>query len=74
MGDISVSKTMPGAQELNWLQVKTEHNALVAMDTVGAKKGDWVLMVVGDGAWRSCESCPVDAAVVGIVENNGNSY
>lgn len=74
MGTVDLKRSMSGAEELSWMQVKTEHNSLVALDPMGAKKGDWVLMVVGDGAWRSCENCPVDAAIVGIVENNGNSY
>ena len=73
IGSMELSAATPGAEKLNWLQVKTEHNAVVALDQVGAQKGDWVLMVVGDGAWRSCDCCPVDAAIVGIVEKNGNT-
>lgn len=67
MGEISLGKTLPGGEKLHWVQVKTDHNTMVVLDTVGAKKSDDVLMVVGDGAWRICECCPVDGAVVGIL-------
>lgn len=72
MGELSLSKTMPDAQSLKWVRVMTENdNEIVALDHVGVKSNDTVLMCASDAAWRSCQCCPVDMAVVGIVGNNG---
>ncbi len=43
---------------------------VVAVDTVGAGQGQWVLIVQGSSAryTKETESLPVDAAIVGIVD------
>ena len=45
-------------------------NALVAVDTVGAGVRETVLVVQGSSARmaQGCNECPVDAAIVGIVD------
>jgi ethanolamine utilization protein EutN len=41
----------------------------VALDTVGAGEGEWVLLVRGSAAARVCSpDTPLDLAVVGIVD------
>ena len=49
---------------------KTEGNYLVAVDTVDAGVGEIVLIVSGSSARMASglKDCPVDAAVVGIVD------
>ena len=49
---------------------KTEGNYLVAVDTVDAGVGETVLIVSGSSARMAAglKDCPVDAAVVGIVD------
>ncbi|HKP84512.1 MAG TPA: EutN/CcmL family microcompartment protein [Blastocatellia bacterium] len=49
---------------------KDEKGHLVAVDTVGAGFGEVVLIVQGSSARMAfdCKDCPVDAAVVGIVD------
>lgn len=44
--------------------------SLVAVDTVGAGSGEVVLVVQGSSARmaQGCNECPVDAAIVGIVD------
>jgi microcompartment protein CcmK/EutM len=46
-------------------------NALVAVDTVDAGVGETVLIVSGSSARMAAglKDCPVDAAVVGIIDN-----
>lgn len=43
---------------------------LVALDTVGAGKGEQVLVATGSNAARACENtrAPVDAAIIGIID------
>jgi microcompartment protein CcmK/EutM len=47
-----------------------EKGHVVAVDTVGAGFGELVLIVQGSSARLafSCKDCPIDAAVVGIVD------
>lgn len=44
---------------------------IVAIDNIGAGIGDFVLVVQGSAARKACknESVPVDAAVVGIIDD-----
>ena len=49
---------------------KTEGNYLVAIDTVDAAVGETVLVVSGSSARMASglKDCPVDAAIIGIVD------
>jgi len=49
---------------------KAEGNYLVAVDTVDAGVGDTVLVVNGSSARMAAglKDCPVDAAIVGVVD------
>jgi ethanolamine utilization protein EutN len=50
---------------------KDEAAYLVAVDTVDAGSGDRVLVVTGSSARMASglKDCPVDAAIVGVVDN-----
>jgi microcompartment protein CcmK/EutM len=52
-------------------QGKPEGNYLVALDTVDAGVGETVLIVSGSSARMASgmKDCPVDAAIVGIVDH-----
>jgi ethanolamine utilization protein EutN len=45
-------------------------DSLVAVDAVGAGVGELVLVVQGSGARKALdkESCPVDATIIGIID------
>ena len=49
---------------------KAEGNYLVAIDTVDAGAGETVLVVIGSSAGMAAgpKDCPVDAAIVGIID------
>lgn len=51
-----------------FLVVNTVQGTVVAADLVGAGTGDKVLLVLGEPASRFCMNCPVDAAVVAILD------
>ena len=55
-----------------FLVVETPEGKVVAADQVGAGTGDQVLLVTGTVASRFCMEAPVDAAVVAILDPNGN--
>jgi ethanolamine utilization protein EutN len=52
-------------------QGKDESHYVVAVDTVGAGFRETVLIVSGSSARQAsgCKECPVDAAIVGIVDS-----
>ena len=51
--------------------VKTTESALVAVDNIGAGIGEYVLVACGSAARVGCgmEHAPVDAAIVGIIDD-----
>ena len=46
-------------------------NKIIAIDNVGAGVGETVLVALGSAARIGCDmaNCPIDAAIVGIVDN-----
>ncbi len=49
------------------VQVETEGQTLAAVDFLGAKPGQRVLLVTGDAAARLDMTCPADAAVAAVL-------
>lgn len=51
--------------------MNTDHNRIVAIDIIGAGIGEYVLVAQGSAARIGCglEMAPVDAAIVGIVDD-----
>ncbi len=47
-----------------------EGQQIVAVDTVGAGKGEQVILTAGTNAVKACEAqgVPVDAAIIGIID------
>lgn len=45
--------------------------AIVAIDNIGAGIGEYVLVATGSAARVGMESAPVDAAIVGIIDDAG---
>ena len=54
-----------------FLVVETSDGSIVAADQVGAGTGDRVLLVTGTVASRFCMDAPIDAAVVAILDPEG---
>ena len=54
-----------------FLVVTTAEGEVVAADQVGAGSGDRVLLVTGTVASRFCMDAPIDAAVVAILDPEG---
>ncbi len=55
-------------------QMQSEQGQIVAIDIIGAGIGEYVLVVQGSAARIGCgvESAPVDAAIVGIVDDGAS--
>lgn len=58
------------------LEMFRDKNTLVAVDNVGAGIGDMVLVALGSAARIGCgmESAPIDAAIVGIVDDEKDIF
>lgn len=51
--------------------MRAEARQLIAVDNIGAGIGDYVLVARGSAARKGCtmETAPVDAAIVGIIDD-----
>ena len=58
-------------QPIDYLKDSQEHRPVIAVDTIGAGIGETVLMVGGSCARKAVKNddAPVDAAIVGIVDD-----
>ena len=71
LGSVELTKTVPGAEGKRFVQVRCGTKLLTALDPIGVKNGDFVLLTVGEGAGRLCPEVPVDAAILGVAGNKG---
>lgn len=71
IGRISLDRAVAGAAENRFVQVRCGYALVTALDPVGVKPGELVLVAAGDGAGRMCPEFPVDAVVLGTAGNNG---
>ena len=55
-------------------KMAAKNSQLVAIDNIGAGIGEYVLVALGSAARIGCgrETAPVDAAIVGIVDDGAN--
>ncbi len=67
-GSVWATKKAPALTGQSFLTVHCENDTIVAADLVGAGAGDWVLLCFGSSARIAAESVPVDAAIVGILD------
>ena len=67
-GAVWSSRKAQSLQGQTFLVVQTPEGEVVAADQVGAGTGDRVLLVCGTVASRFCMEAPIDAAVVGILD------
>lgn len=69
-GKVWATKKSPALTGQAFLTVRVGDQALVCADCVGAGEGDHVLIAIGGAARVAAGTAiPVDAAIVGIVDN-----
>ena len=71
LGIVELLRSISGAEGKRFVQVKCGTQLLTALDPIGVKNGELVLLTAGEGASRLCPECPVDAVVLGAAGNNG---
>ena len=71
IGEVSLRRGVPGAAEKRFVQVRCGCALVTALDPVGVKNGELVLLTAGECASRLCPECPVDAVVLGVAGKNG---
>lgn len=69
-GCVWATKKSPALRGQSLLQVQVEEGELVAADLVGAGQGDRVILTFGTAARLVQPDCPVDAAIVGILDES----
>ena len=71
-GSIWATRKAQCLQGQTFLIVNTLGGVVVAADYVGAGAGDKVLLVTGTPASKYAMEAPVDAAIVAIIDPEGN--
>ena len=71
IGQICLSRGVPGAQDSRFVQVRCGCALVTALDPLGVQTGERVLVTAGDGAVRMCPEFPVDTVILGVAGNNG---
>lgn len=72
-GAVWATKKCPGLAGQALLCVSVDSGTVVAADLVGAGRGDRVVVTFGSGARQSGSTAPVDAAIIGILDEVGES-
>ena len=68
LGPVAVRRTLPGAEQIRWVQVEWDGGILEAADLVGAAPGELVMVCTGPAAARMAAECPVEAAVTAVLD------
>ena len=68
LGPVQAVRTVEGAERIRWVRLDCGGAFLTAADLVCADRGDLVLVCRGSAAGRLTAECPVDAAVVAVLE------
>lgn len=74
-GSVWATKKCPSLRGQILLRVRSEGTELIAADLVGAGEGERVILSFGSAARLGQESVPIDAAIIGILdeaEESGN--
>lgn len=71
-GSVWATRKAQCLQGQTFLVIQVGDQTVVAADQVGAGVGDSVLLATGTVASRYCMDAPVDAAVVAILDPEGN--
>ena len=67
IGPLSPSKTAQGFEQGRWVQLRTQQGIEVALDPIGVKPGQTVILATGPAA--QCTMIPpTDALIVAVVE------
>lgn len=67
LGTLEVRNTLPGAENVRWVQLECGEGICEAVDLVDAQPGQLALVCRGEAASRMVAECPTDAAVVAVL-------
>ena len=70
IGEVSLSRGVPGAAEKRFVQVRCGGSLLTVLDPLGVSPGEMAVLTVGEGAARLCPEVPIDGAVLGVAGKN----
>ena len=72
-GCVWATKKSPCLKGQSLLRVEMEGKEIVAADLVGAGEGDQVILTFGSAARRNLPDSPIDAAIVGILDERSGA-
>lgn len=66
-------RTAPGWHDHPWVLVRGQGNTIEAVDLVGCRVGERVLVVSGEAAGKLCMGCAADHAVTAVLLDPGKN-
>lgn len=63
------NETLVGSKFMIVEPTEGNKDKLIAVDSIGAGIGEYVLVALGSAARVGSENAPIDAAIVGIIDN-----
>ena len=73
LGTLPFGRTVSNLTGSTWVQVQSQGQMVEAMDLVGCRKGERVLVISGAAVKMACQGCPAEYAVAAVLSDNGNS-
>ncbi len=73
LSGLKMEKTIPGCQGYRWIAAKAQEKTVEAVDLVGCKEGQRVLILPGAEARCLEMGCPGEYAAVAVFAEAGNN-
>ena len=73
LGKLPMGRMISNISGSEWVQVQSQGQVVEAIDLVGCRKGERVLVISGAAVTMACQGCPAEYAVAAVLSDNGNS-
>ena len=73
LGKLPMGRMISNISGSTWVQVQSQGQVVEAIDLVGCRKGERVLVISGHAVEMACQGCPAEYAVAAVLSDNGNS-
>ena len=73
LGKLPMGRMISNISGSTWVQVQSQGQVVEAIDLVGCRKGERVLVISGAAVTMACQGCPAEYAVAAVLSDNGNS-
>lgn len=73
LGTLPLGRTVSNLTGSTWVQVQSQGQVVEAIDLVGCRKGERVLVISGHAVELACQGCAAEYAVAAVLSSDGNN-